>query len=122
MLARSGAAAVMIGRAATGRPWLPGAIARALEEGLDDTPTPSPEALARIASTHFMACVDHYGADVGVRTARKHLAAVMEHCVETGCAADRPQLRRALLTEFDPDAVLRLLALWFEETPVEQAA
>jgi len=122
MLARSGAAAIMVGRAATGRPWLPGAIARALEAGEAEAAAPEPRALAAISADHFSACVDHYGVDVGVRTARKHLAAAIEHTLATGCASDRPHLRRAILTEPDPDAVLRLLALWFEEIPEEQAA
>ncbi|WP_018699933.1 tRNA dihydrouridine synthase DusB [Amorphus coralli] len=122
MLAQSGADAVMVGRAATGRPWLPGAIARALDEGLDEAPTPPAREIGRIACAHFAACVEHYGPDVGVRTARKHLAAVIDHCVATGCATDRPQLRRAILTECDPEAVLRLLILWFEEIEMEQAA
>ena len=36
-LAASGADAVMIGRAAQGRPWLPGQIARGLAGGLEET-------------------------------------------------------------------------------------
>lgn len=122
MLERSGAAALMVGRAATGRPWLPGAIARALNAGAAEAVAPGMPELAALSAEHFSACVDHYGVDVGVRTARKHLAAAIEHTVATGCASDRPHLRRAILTESEPTAVLRLLSVWFDETPKEQAA
>src|SRR5438105_2125097 len=46
MLAVSGAAGVMIGRAATGRPWLVGAVARALREGGAALPPPPASRLA----------------------------------------------------------------------------
>jgi len=122
MLDRSGAAAIMVGRAATGRPWLPGALARALDAGDAEVASPDMPALAAISAEHFSACVDHYGADVGVRTARKHLAAALDHAVATGCVDNRPTLRRAILTEPEPEAVMRLLAIWFEQPLKEQAA
>ena len=122
MLDRSGAAAIMVGRAATGRPWLPGALARALDAGDAEAASPDMPALAAISAEYFSACVDHYGADVGVRTARKHLAAALDHAVATGSADDRPTLRRAILTEPEPEAVMRLLAIWFEQPLKEQAA
>ena len=72
-LALSGADAVMIGRASYGRPWLPGAIARAAANG---SPVSAPEAAetADIAERHYRAMIEHYGLSVGLRAARKHLA------------------------------------------------
>jgi len=35
---------------------------------------------------------------------------------------NRPTLRRAILTEPEPEAVMRLLAIWFEQPLKEQAA
>ncbi|GEO79908.1 tRNA dihydrouridine synthase DusB [Pararhodospirillum oryzae] len=73
-LAVSGADAVMIGRAALGAPWLPGAIARHLAEGRTDEPAP-PALEERLAlmRDHLHALVAHYGPDLGVRVSRKHM-------------------------------------------------
>ena len=87
-LAASGAAGVMIGRAAEGRPWLLGAVARALEEGGEAVPPPL-EAQAEAAVRHYREATAHYakahklgpeaGKALGVRTARKHVAAYIRH-------------------------------------------
>ena len=52
MLAASGAAAVMVGRAAVGRPWLVGAIGRALAEG-GEAETPPAVARMNAALAHY---------------------------------------------------------------------
>ncbi|SLN54645.1 tRNA dihydrouridine synthase DusB [Oceanibacterium hippocampi] len=71
-LEQSGADGVMIGRGAYGRPWLPGAIRRALD-GEEDVGDPSPEAECAIVLEHYDAMLSHYGLNVGLRAARKHL-------------------------------------------------
>ncbi|KAA5607310.1 tRNA dihydrouridine synthase DusB [Roseospira marina] len=73
LMAVSGADGVMIGRAAQGRPWLPGMIAGALRDG---TRSQEPDIATRaaIALEHFDALCAHYGAYRGVRLARKHMA------------------------------------------------
>ncbi len=105
-LSASGAAGVMIGRAATGRPWLVGQVAAALA-GRDSAP-PSRTEQARLAAVHYAGLLDLYGVRMGVRHARKHLAGY----AEAGGALTGPE-RTALLTTTDPEAVLALLARAF---------
>src|SRR3954466_15488426 len=71
-LEQSGADAVMVGRGAQGRPWLPGQIARRLETGLVEAPPPLAEQFDHIRSLYDEIC-RHYGLRIGVRHARKHL-------------------------------------------------
>lgn len=109
-LQRSGADGVMIGRAAIGRPWLPGAIARALDAGSARIVSPPPDEECAAACAHYRDMISHYGTALGVRVARKHLAAYID-----GAGVDiDPTLRRAFRAELcrvdDPAAVLDLLA------------
>jgi tRNA-dihydrouridine synthase B len=72
VLAQTGADAVMIGRAALGRPWLFGQVARFLADGTL-LPDPPP---AQWRDWLFAHLDDHYrlyGEAVGVRSARKHV-------------------------------------------------
>ncbi|MSO81271.1 MAG: tRNA dihydrouridine synthase DusB [Alphaproteobacteria bacterium] len=71
-LAVSGADGVMVGRAAQGRPWLPGAIARALA-GNGEAAEPDMASRWALAREHLDAMLVHYGTDRGLRIARKHL-------------------------------------------------
>lgn len=116
-LAASGAAGVMIGRAATGRPWLVGHIASALAGR--PMPEPARADQASLAAEHYAGLLSLYGRDMGVRHARKHLAAY----AETGGALD-PAERAALLTTTDPATALALLARAFAGSadPVQEAA
>jgi nifR3 family TIM-barrel protein len=106
-LEASGAAGVMIGRAATGRPWLVGQIAAALSGEPAAEPTRAEQ--AAMATEHYAGLLSLYGRDMGVRHARKHLAAY----AETGGAL-APAERSALLTTTDPDTALALLARAFD--------
>jgi nifR3 family TIM-barrel protein len=116
-LAASGAAGVMIGRAATGRPWLVGHIASALAGR--PMPQPARADQASLAAEHYAGLLSLYGRDMGVRHARKHLAAY----AETGGALD-PAERAALLTTTDPATAQALLARAFAGSadPVQEAA
>ena len=67
----TGAAGVMIGRAAQGKPWLPGMIARALTDQPVDHPAPSEQ--CAIIRHHLSALHEFYGDFLGVRIARKHI-------------------------------------------------
>lgn len=71
-IAASGADGVMVGRGACGRPWLPGALAKAAASGRPSSPPTNAEILA-LAERHYRGILDHYGEGVGVRAARKHL-------------------------------------------------
>lgn len=71
-LAISHADGVMIGRAAQGRPWFPGQVARYLATGVAVV-EPAPEERQQIARTHFSEMLALYGTETGVRNARKHM-------------------------------------------------
>jgi tRNA-dihydrouridine synthase B len=71
--ARSGADGVMIGRACYGRPWLPAQIAHFLSSG-NILPEPELAAQKAILLGHYDAILTHFGADAGLRLARKHVA------------------------------------------------
>jgi tRNA-dihydrouridine synthase B len=71
-LARSGADGVMIGRGARGRPWLVGMIAAELR-GEAPAPEPAGAALRDLMLEHYEAMLAFYGADLGLRVARKHI-------------------------------------------------
>jgi tRNA-dihydrouridine synthase B len=71
VLAHTGAAGVMIGRAAQGRPWLPGLIAAHLSGKPAAEPTPAQQ--AAILLRHLQSLHAFYGAHNGVLVARKHV-------------------------------------------------
>jgi len=72
VLAHTGADAIMIGRAAQGRPWIFREIAHYLEYGTHLPPPTVAEARAAIAE-HLDEHYHFYGEGDGVRIARKHL-------------------------------------------------
>ncbi|MDP2143441.1 MAG: tRNA dihydrouridine synthase DusB [Gallionella sp.] len=73
VLEHTGADAVMIGRAAQGRPWLFREIEYFLNTG---THMPSPEVgeIHRILADHVQELYDFYGEYTGLRVARKHIS------------------------------------------------
>jgi nifR3 family TIM-barrel protein len=105
-LAASGAAAVMIGRSAVGRPWLVGQIGAAL--GGRRIPDPTPDEMTAIAIEHYEGLLALYGEKVGIRHARKHLAAYADAAREAGFSIS-PAVRSALVTSEDPKTVVALL-------------
>jgi tRNA-dihydrouridine synthase B len=115
MLALSGAAGVMIGRAAVGAPWLVGALSRALDEG-GPAWEPSQEERRDAALEHLDWLVGKLGPHAGLRHARKHLAAYADQ------AGAEPTLRRALVTSEDGIETRRLLARAFDRDWIRQAA
>ena len=72
VLDATGADAVMIGRAAQGRPWILGEIANGLL-GRPAPAPPGPAAVCAILCEHLEALHAFYGEAQGVRIARKHL-------------------------------------------------
>ncbi|WP_375455533.1 tRNA dihydrouridine synthase DusB [uncultured Methylobacterium sp.] len=109
-LAASGAAGVMVGRAAVGRPWRVGMIA----DGLAGRPVQEPSRAAQraMAAAHYAGLIALYGPAMGVRHARKHLAAYADAAGGLA-AADRARL----LTATDPGVALALLRAAFGEAP-----
>ena len=72
MLAASGADAVMIGRGACGKPWLPCHVGRYLETG-DRLPDPPIAEQLEVVEEHYEAMLSYYGSETGMRAARKHI-------------------------------------------------
>jgi len=72
VLAATGCDALMIGRAAQGRPWLFREIAHFLATGTH-LPAPTAPELARLLHAHLLDHYQLYGEHSGVRSARKHL-------------------------------------------------
>ena len=99
-MALSGAAGVMVGRGAVGRPWLLAEIAAGLA-GRAWAGRPRGEAFAALVAGHLEAALSFYGAEVGVRAIRKHLDAYLAQVAGSG------GLRARLIRE--PDRA-RLLA------------
>ncbi len=113
-LAQSGAAGVMVGRGAQGRPWVLAEIATALH-GAPAPKVPTGAALVDLVAAHYEAMLNFYGHDLGLRVARKHLGWYLD------AALSPAQLRRPVLTARSADAVLALLPEAFDH-PCERAA
>jgi len=69
----TGADAVMIGRAAQGRPWMFREISHYLETG-QKLPPPEVTEIHRVLAVHLHDLYDFYGESTGVRVARKHIS------------------------------------------------
>lgn len=72
VLRQTGADAVMIGRAAQGRPWIFREVAHYLRTGVH-LPPPEIAEVRRLMREHLLAHYGFYGEYLGVRTARKHI-------------------------------------------------
>ena len=72
VLQHTGAAAVMIGRAAQGNPWIFQQINHFLDTG-ELAAKPSIEEAERVMCRHLLALHEFYGEIAGVRIARKHI-------------------------------------------------
>ena len=73
VLERTGADAVMIGRAAQGRPWMFREISHFLETGTH-LPPPEVQEIHRVLVAHLDDLYGFYGEHTGVRVARKHIS------------------------------------------------
>ena len=113
MLAASGAAGVMIGRAAVGRPWLVGQVAAGLAG--KTVLEPAADQKREAAQEHLETLLAAMGSRTGLRHARKHLSAYAEHA---GAAED---LRLRLVTTDDADDAMSLLADVFAPGPSIEA-
>ena len=115
MLMLSGAAGVMIGRAALGAPWLVGAISRALG-ARGPLRAPRREERREAALEHLDWLVGRLGTRAGLRHARKHLAAYASQA-----GADE-MLRRQIVTSEDLPEAQALLAQAFNRDGAKLAA
>jgi nifR3 family TIM-barrel protein len=110
-LAASGADAVMIGRGAQGRPWLPGQVARYLATGRREAP-PALDRQLELVSGLYEELLAHHGTRIGTKHARKHLGWALDAAAETAGAPDalRKEWRARVLPLEEPRAVTRGLA------------
>jgi tRNA-dihydrouridine synthase B len=104
VLARTGADAVMIGRAAQGNPWILGDIQHYLDHGTHRRPA-SAEEVAIVMDEHLAALHDFYGEFEGVRIARKHLGWYVRRLVggeafwQQVCRIEAAELQRQLVRD-----------------------
>lgn len=105
-LRASGAAGVMVGRGAQGAPWVLAEIAHALF-GAPAPKVPVGAELADLVAEHYEAILSFYGAELGLRLARKHLGWYAER-------AGAP-LRAEMMVSTTPEATLALIRSAFGE-------
>jgi len=110
ILAFTGAAGLMIGRAAQGNPWIFREIRYFLETGRFLTPATAKDVYA-VMRQHLQQLHEAYGRDGGVRVARKHIGWYLE---------GRPgahTYRAALMAAQSPEHQFDLLAAYFAGMP-----
>ena len=71
-LDQSGADGLMIGRGSYGRPWVLSQVMHYLQTG-ERRPDPTLEEQYHVIAAHYRAMLEHYGNEVGVNMARKHI-------------------------------------------------
>jgi nifR3 family TIM-barrel protein len=101
-LGQSGAAGIMIGRGALGRPWFVGQAARYIENAAA-TGEPSSAQQHDLVIEHYDDMLLHYGRELGVRVARKHLGWYIDDLFADH--AERATWRAMLLRDSDPKRV-----------------
>ncbi len=118
-LSQSGAAAVMIGRGAMGRPWLIGEVAA----GLAYRPwlAPANDDMAGAAVEHYQFILSAFGTRQGLRHARKHVVAYLEEAARLG-SGQALALRTTLCQSENAVEVERGLEKAFADIPVRRVA
>lgn len=119
----SGADAVMVGRAAQGRPWFPGQVARYLAKGEAEGPPPLAEQYA-VIDTLYDEMLTHHGVVIGRRHARKHLGWALDAAAASaGAPAELLKNHRTrVLTAEEPAETRRLLAHAYDDFAWRAAA
>jgi tRNA-dihydrouridine synthase B len=102
ILAQSKADAVMVGRASYGAPWRAAEIVAAAS-GMPATDVPrTPREVTDYVISHYEAMLSLYGAESGLRQARKHLGWYLD----SHAAKLSPDRRTAMMTGGDPAGVI----------------
>jgi nifR3 family TIM-barrel protein len=115
-LAESGADGVMIGRGATGRPWIAATIEAALAGR--SRPEPGPETRLGVVLDHLLASLRFHGDRLGLKIFRKHLAAYVDQAPWPASAERRRQARADLCRLENPAEVeAQLCELWTPFAP-----
>ncbi|RED15573.1 tRNA dihydrouridine synthase DusB [Parasphingopyxis lamellibrachiae] len=110
----SGADGVMVGRGAYGKPWLLSQMMHWFKTG-ERSADPSLDEQYRVIAGHYRDMLDLYGADVGVKVARKHIGWY------TKGLPGSAEFRNRANQENDPEQVLQMLADFFGPA-ISQAA
>jgi nifR3 family TIM-barrel protein len=112
-LEKSGADAVMMGRAHYGQPWAAGALAKALGGDTDTMPND----LYSYVAAHYQDMLSAYGTEVGIRHARKHLVWYLQrHAPNTSDI-----LKTNIMTSQSADQVIEFLRIAFLEAATDAA-
>ncbi len=122
-LRNSGADAVMVGRAAQGRPWFPGQMARYLATGSREEAPPLGTQLALVIEL-YQEMLSHHGLRIGLRHARKHLGWALDAAAATaGIPADLLKTcRNQVLTVEEPGEAVRHLTDAYDTFGLRAAA
>jgi nifR3 family TIM-barrel protein len=116
ILEQSGADGVMIGRGAQGRPWFLAQVAHFLETG-DELAPPSWAEQGRIVAAHYRDMLSHYGHELGLRMARKHLVWYLEEASRV-FPDDAMAVKNEVVRMREPLAVLAALDHFYERATV----
>ena len=106
-LEQSGADGVMIGRGSYGRPWFPAQAAHFLRTG-ERRPDPSLTEQLAVVLEHLEAMLSHYGAEPGLKIARKHIGWYSKGLIGSA------DFRGKVNTSDDAEAVRRLVRGFYE--------
>ncbi len=113
VLDHTGAAGLMIGRAAQGNPWIFGEIRHYLTTG-QTAPSPSAEACRQVLLEHLEGLYSLYGIGSGVRIARKHVGWYLQ------ARPDTRSVRQQFNRLDNPDAQRQLIRDYFARVSAQQ--
>lgn len=111
----SGADGVMVGRGAYGRPWLLARLMRWFTTG-ERLADPSIDEQYVVITDHYREMIAHYGPEIGVNMARKHIGWY------TRGLPGSAEFRNRANHEGDPETVLQMLADFYGPWLTRQAA
>lgn len=105
-LRQSGVDGLMVGRGAYGKPWLLSRMMHWFRTG-EELPDPSLDEQYRVIDAHYREMLSHYGSEVGVKIARKHIGWY------TKGLAGSAEFRNTVNQEPDPEKVLARIAEFY---------
>ena len=100
VLEATGCDAVMIGRAAQGKPWLPSLIDQYLEFGTMQA-EPSLDEIRELLSSHVRALHEFYGQHLGLRIARKHVGWTLDQVAGSAVLKQRFNRAESVAVQFE---------------------
>ena len=106
-LKESGCDGVMLGRSLIGQPWLLHTVMDEIDQIGTGTSKLSSSEMAEIAIEHYRDILAFYGEGKGLRVARKHIAAYVDHAPVNVASGQRASLKSELCRSLDPDVVER---------------